>query len=355
MKQIKWAAAAGAICCLLLSGCGPEPAAETKPPLVKVIAAGETNSGMQDAVYSGTVAGRYEANLAFQVSGKIVSRSVDVGDRVSAGQVLMTIDSRDIDEQLLAAAGALDGARSSYELAKTNLARYQALYAEQAVSTLQLDQARNQFDVAASALRQAEAEYTVRKNQKEYTALVSDRNGVVRSLMAEAGQVAAAGTPVAVVVGEGDMEAVLSIPEQRYGQIQIGDTFAVRFWALPGVTVQGTVREKSPAAAAGMQTYTVRLTLVNPPPEVQLGMTVSADMGGAGRPAGLVIPVTALVDEGGRPSVWIVKEDNTVEKRAVETGVFGQDTVEIHSGLTAQDRIVVKGAKKLTAGQKVRT
>lgn len=81
-----------------MSGCGDEEAAETKPPLVKVqqVAAADVKS---EETYSGTVKGRYQTNLAFQVGGQIMSRNVDVGSFVRAGDVLMTINPRDVVQQ----------------------------------------------------------------------------------------------------------------------------------------------------------------------------------------------------------------------------------------------------------------
>lgn len=345
----------GILSCFLLWGCKTATETPEQPILVKTMTIGKDTGTKNEAIYSGTIGSRYETKLAFQVSGKVLSRTVDVGDRVQKGQVLMEIDSRDMDEQLRAAEGALDGARSSYELAKTNAARYETLYQSQAVSALQRDQAQNQLDMAASSLRQAESEYAVRLHQKQYTQLVSDRDGVVSAIMAEAGQVVSAGTPVAVVVGEGDLEAVISIPEQRYGQIQIGDVFPVSIWALPGTVIQGKVREKSPVTAEGLQTYTIRLTLLNPPPTVQLGMTIAVDMSKQEGSAVMAIPVTALWEAEGQPAVWVVTKDNTVEKRRVKTGSFGKDTVEITEGLVPGDTIITKGTNKVRAGQKVRT
>ena len=107
---------------LVLTGCGNKKEAETEAVLVKTMVVGETAKA-ESRKFSGTVHGYFESPLAFQVGGRITRRLVSSGDRVTAGQVLMTVDSKDASEQAAAAAGALNAAEAQYRLASSTMAR----------------------------------------------------------------------------------------------------------------------------------------------------------------------------------------------------------------------------------------
>ena len=136
----------------VLSGCGSDTA-EVQPPLVRTMTVGDASS--TETGYSGTVRGRYETRLAFQVGGQILSRNVDAGAHVRAGDVLMVIDARDVQQQANATGAGVAAARSRYELARTERARYEELYAAQAISAAMLDQYRTNERAAEAAYRQA--------------------------------------------------------------------------------------------------------------------------------------------------------------------------------------------------------
>ena len=122
----------------LFSGCGKEAAPEPKLPLVRTQTV-SVGSAAQSAEYSGSVHGRYEKNMAFQVGGQIIERSVQLGDRVSAGSVMMRIDPKDVAQKTAAADAQAEAAGAQLALAETNLARYRQLYAEAAIAAAVLD------------------------------------------------------------------------------------------------------------------------------------------------------------------------------------------------------------------------
>ena len=175
----------------------PQPVAAV--PYVRTVTAG-THSTQNYLVYPGEVRGRYESNLAFQVSGKIISRNVNLGDTVHAGDVLMQIDPRDVDENVNAARAGLASANANFLLASDNEKRYRSLLASGAVSQAVYDQYNTQLKAAQSTLEQAEAQLAAALNQLDYTRLVANNDGVISSITGEVGQVAAAGTPVATLV-----------------------------------------------------------------------------------------------------------------------------------------------------------
>ena len=133
-------------------------------PIVRTMTIGESIAD-SSTVYPGEVCGRYESQLAFQTAGRIASRLVNVGDRVHAGQILMTIDPKDVNQSVEAANAQLASAVANQKLAADNAARFNKLYAGGAVSEATRDQYNTQLEAANAALRQAQANANASGNQ----------------------------------------------------------------------------------------------------------------------------------------------------------------------------------------------
>lgn len=338
---------------LVFSGCGTTKETAAPAPLVKTMVIGSEGAG-EVQTFSGTVHGVYESPLAFQVGGRIMQRYVNAGDRVSAGQSLFKIDSKDAEEQVETARSSLNAASAQYDLANTTRERYQQLRNADAISALAMDQTQNQFDLAAAQLASAKSQLARAENNLGFTLLTSDRDGVVGSTMYEVGQVVAAGTPVALIVDDSSLDVHVSFTEKQYRDYSVGMPCTVTFWALPGLTVEGKVREIAAAPNTSTGTYDAKITLIDPPETVALGMTASVDFDRSGQSGHVMIPLTAMSTQPGQPAVWIIK-DGKVHLQQVETGRYGENTVEIISGLSKGDTIVTAGASKLSEGEEVRS
>jgi multidrug efflux system membrane fusion protein len=337
---------------LLLAGCSKAVTTKEGIPLVRSETVKINGSG-QIASYSGEVRGRYEAQLAFQVNGKIIKRNVDLGSRVSVGDVLMEIDARDIQQTVNISSAQVSSAESQLQLAKSNLERYRTLYDQGAISRAQLDQYQNSYEVAQAAVSQSSAQYTQGTNQLGYSALVADSAGVISSLSAEAGQVVSAGQSVLTLVKEGEREVEINVPENRVDELRKAEHIQVQFWALPNVTTEGNIREISPIADKISRTYKVRIHLMNPPSDINLGMTANVTVAGSNGQQVTYIPLSAIYQTGDIPNVWVITND-TVVLRPIKVGAFGDNKVQVLEGLQDGDVIVTAGVQKLYAGQKVR-
>lgn len=309
--------------------------------------------GAQGYTYSGEVRGRYESQLAFQVGGKIVKRYVKLGSIVNAGDVLMQIDAKDVQQTVNSSAAQVYSAESQVRLAESNLNRYKHLLEQGAISRAQYDQYVNAYDVATAGVRQAAAQYVQGANQLDYTLLRADKAGVVASIDAEMGQVVGAGQTVLTVVQAGEREIEISVPESRIEELQKAGPLKVTFWALPGVISDGSVREVSPMADKATRTFKVRVSLIQPPEAIKLGMTASVMLPGNNAGPAISIPLAAIYNVGDKAAVWVVDED-TLVLRLITIGNFGSDKVEVLSGLASGERIVTAGVHKLKEGQKVK-
>ncbi|MBU2700189.1 RND family efflux transporter MFP subunit [Sporomusaceae bacterium BoRhaA] len=339
--------------CLILAGCSKTATVVEKAPLVHSQVIKMDGIG-QSASYSGEVRGRYESPLAFQVAGKIIKRNVDLGSVVHPGDALMEIDPKDIEQNVNISSAQVSSAQSQLKLAENNLIRYKQLYEQDAISRAQLDQYQSAYDVAVAAVGQASAQYSQSGNQLGYSTLYANSNGVISSISAEAGQVVSAGQSVLTLVQDGEREIEISIPENRIEELRKAGKIEVAFWALPETTVEGIVREISPIADKVSRTYKVRISLVNPPQEIKLGMTATVTVAPSDSQKAAYIPLAALYQTGDIPNVWVINND-IVTLRPIKIGVFGDNKVNVLEGLQDGDRIVIAGVHKLQEGQRVRT
>ena len=310
--------------------------------LVKTMVVGETAKA-ESRKFSGTVHGYFESPLAFQVGGRITRRLVSSGDRVTAGQVLMTVDSKDASEQAAAAAGALNAAEAQYRLASSTMARYEKLHELQAISDLAMDQTKNQYELASAQLSQAQAALARAENNLGFTSLTADRDGVVGSTLYEVGQVVGAGTPVVLIVDDTKKDVHISFTEKQYGKYSVGLPCTVTFWAFPDLPLKGT----------STGTYDAKVTLIDAPSDVVVGMTAEVSFDDPQGNEQIMVPLSAMAAQSEQPAVWIVR-DHKVYLQKVETGQYGNDTVEIVSGLQKGDRVVTAGVQKLHEGEEVR-
>lgn len=312
------------------------------------------NASAQDYIYSGEVRGRFERQLAFQVGGKVTKRFIELGSTVRAGEVLMQIDSKDLQQTVNSSSAQVYSAESQLKLAKNNLSRYQQLYAQGAISRAQLDQYQNEYEVASASVQQTSAQLSQGVNQLNYSLLYADQPGIISSISVEAGQVVSAGQTILTIVQDGEREIEISVPENRIEELRKATQFKVAFWALPSTTVEGKVREIAPMADATTRTYKVRISLINPPQEIKLGMTAAVTISNAMQTASLTIPLSAVYQTDSSPQVWVIK-DNVVNLRSVQTGNFSGNQIQILAGLNPGETIVTAGVQKLRPGQKVRT
>lgn len=337
------------------AGCGKKEDTAARAPLVKSQQVSLSTAG-DTAAYAGSVRGRYETNLSFQVGGQILRRNVQLGDRVRAGDVLMVIDPKDVAQKANQGDAQVESARAQLALAQANLARYSQLYNEQAVAAAVLDQYQTNYDAAFAAYQQALAQAAQGHNSLSYTELVAGADGVISAVNAEAGQVVAAGQTVLTLVQTNELEVEINVPENHVQDVVAGRPVTISFWALGNTELNGSVREVSPIADSTARTYKVRISLVQPPANLSLGMTASVTIGGVApglTPSIVVLPLSAIYQTGSEPQVWIVGDDNTLSLKTVQVEAFGDDQVKV-KGLRDGDIVVTAGVHKLRDGQQVR-
>lgn len=325
---------------------------------VRPVRAIQINAAQQQvmAEYSGNIQARVESHLGFRVGGKIQTRQVDVGTLVKPGQILMQLDPQDLRLAQTQAEANFKAAKSNFELAEFEVKRYRELSKTGAVSQSSLDAKNTAFESAKANFEQAQAAYKGQSNQTTYANLVSDVEGVVTAINAEVGQVVTAGTPVVQVAKAGELEVVVGIPENNVEVIKHSTQVDVHLWANSKEVMAGKIRELSPVADASTRTFIARVSILNLTPKqtalVKLGMTASVKFALSTQGNFVKVPLTALYQEKGVTSVWIVEKD-IVKLVPVQVGGVSGNDVLLTSGLTSGQTLVTAGVHVLNPGQRV--
>ena len=334
---------------LALSACGNGEAPPPVAPKVLVQPAGASNPGV--TVYTGEIRARHEVDLSFRVGGKIAARLVDSGMPVKAGQTLARLDPADLLLSRQAAEAQVAAAESEFTTASAERSRYADLLGKRFVSQAAFDAKENAFRSAQARLEQARAQNRISGNQAGYGTLVAEHEGVITAVLADAGQVVSAGQPVFRLARPEEKEVAIAIPEGRLAELKAARQIAVNLWAQPDLVMAGEIRELAAAADPATRTYAARIRLVDPAPAAQLGMTARVILG-APSGATIVVPLTAVVDNGKGPQVWVVA-DGKVTIRPVEIATFREDGAAIASGLKTGEMVILTGQRRLADGQAV--
>lgn len=340
---------------LLLTACGGD-APPAQPPDIRPVRAEQVgfSSAATTSRYSGEVRARHETDLAFRVGGRVTRRAVELGALIKAGQVLATLDPEDYMLATRAARARLTAAEAEARLAQQDLQRFTELRAKNFIAQAELDRRRAAADAATAQVRQLRAEAARQGNQQDYTRLTAPHAGVITALNFEAGQVVAAGQPVARLARTGDPEIRIDVPENALDTLRKARTLTVRLWSAPDTHYVGQLRELSPVADTASRTYTARVQLAQPDAAVRLGMTATVEVSDTAE-SRLSVAQSALFRVNGQPQVWVVdRKTNKVAPRRVQIGALQGERADIVAGLAAGDWVVTAGVHKLAPGQQVR-
>ncbi len=356
----------------LLSGCqraAEAPAPEIRPVRAMTI---EKRDSSGIVALTGTVQAQTEINQSFRIDGRLVERTVDIGDNVKAGQLIARLDPQNEESALLSARAQLAAANAQMVEARSNFARMSELVVEDAVSRAQFEQAKALAQSAEAQVQAVQGQLNLAQNRLSYTRLVSDVAGVVTARGPQPGEVVSAGRMIIQVAREGARDAVFDVPAQIKDTapldpevtVALGKEskapptrqpdIAISLAINPAVTAKGRVREVSPRADPVTGTFAVRVRLIDPPPAMRLGSTVTGRIK-LDAVNGITIPAAALVRTEGKTAVWLFDaKTGTVALRNVAVGNSDAAMVQVASGLNNGDMVVTAGVQALRPGQKVR-
>ena len=328
-----------------------EKAPEIIRPVLSVVIEPQTS---QTFGFAGSVEPQFRADLAFRLLGRIVSRDVKVGDIVTKGTTIATLDPTALELAVQATKAELSNAEAQFANAAASEERQRQLLATANISQAAFDAAQQARKAAEAGVEKAKAALAKSQEQLGYARLFSDFDGVVTAVGAEVGQTVSPGQTVVSVARSDLRDAVVDIPDQLTGDLSAGTPFDIFLQSLPTIHTEAKLREIAPQAEGSTRTRRVRLTLTDPPQAFRLGSTVTATRVATVAPT-IELPLSALLEKNGGEKVWIVDEQtSSVSTRDIKVAAKGAATFIVAEGLEAGMRVVTAGVHSLVEGQKVK-
>jgi len=365
---------------LWLAGCSESPrevaSSKTPPVAVSVVPVAEQQ---WPSIYeaTGTVRARTSAVIAAKLLGYVREVKVQAGDRVREGQLLVTLDARDLDVNASKAEAALDevrssipeadnavaGAKASLDLAQATFNRMQELWNKKSISN-------QEFDESSAKLKSAQAAYEMARGRRaqldaqaarvqqdirsteiarSYAEITAPFAGVVIAKSVDPGAMAVPGAPLLTIEREGAYRLEASVEESRVAAIRVGQSVSVMLDGLDR-TLDARVSEIIPAVDAASRSYTVKIDLPSLP-ALRSGAFGRASFS-LGSRSPLTIPVGAVTARGQLQSV-VVAENGIAHTRLITSGQQSKDQVEVLSGLTAGEMVIFPVPSGLSDGAAV--
>ena len=367
---------------LALAGCA-KPAAQAQPA-IETVGGIRVGAAQREALpvlreASGTVASIRTAEIAARAMGTVQEVLAREGDAVKAGQLLVTLDERELAQNRSAARAALDeasaardaagrdvaAAEAQLDVAEKTLARFRSLREQNAVAPHEFDEVESRQKSAAAGVegarahqRQAEAAYQRRASEStaaetvlSYARIPAPFDGVIVRRGIEPGMMAAPGRPLLTVEDTSRYRLEVMLDAAQSSGLHRGAKIRVRLDAFSAKDMEGSVAELQPGADALSQTQRVRIDLP-PVPALRAGL-----FGRAWFPAGekqsITAPRAALVERGQLVGVYIVDSSGTARWRVITAGDALGDRVEVLSGLSDGDRLVLNPENRSLDGKRV--
>jgi multidrug efflux pump subunit AcrA (membrane-fusion protein) len=407
MAHLRWTASFMlAACLVILAACGKSADQSEKTAAAPVQIASAARASIQNIITADAVLYPFnQSTITPKVSAPVKQFFVHRGDRVSQGQLLATLENRDLAAAALEGKAMYDQAKANYQAtteaslpeeltkskqdvqaskqavdtAERQLESRQTLFKQGALARKMVEdaqvlaaQARSQYETALehlnalqnvgkqqqirAALAQVEAahaRYQGAEAQLGYSEIRSPISGVIADRPLYAGEMASAGSPLLTVMDVSKVVARANVPQNEASNLKIGDSATV---SLPNGTGDSTgkVIVVSPAADPNSTTVQVWVQVPNPGGKLKPGTSVRTSIVAGTLNDALLIPTAALLssDEGGE-SVFTVGPDSIAHEHKVEVGIRHGDQLQILSGLSAGDRVVTIGGLGLEDGAKV--
>lgn len=351
---------------LLLSGCSQSEEVVKESAITVNTAPAQIRDLAKSVLYTGTVRGQNEVYLMPKVLARVTGIHAQPGDTVRAGQTLITLDNTDFiagvkqAEALLALAQAgLQSNQIQAENARLNYERIQALHEAGAVSDQQLEASRAAYEAliagsAEASVAQAEAGLMAARNALNNCIITSPINGVVGTISLSLGDTANPSAVAAIVSNTSQLEVEVRVSETEVSYIQKGSPVDVVVRAVRDEPFLGEVKSISTVADPVKRNYPVKVSLPNTEGQIKSGMFAELTIDTMSKQGILTVPVGAVIPKGGQDIVYLVDGESRAQVAEVTTGIKNDQYIEIVSGLTAGQEVIVKGNTLVSDGTLVR-
>jgi len=332
-------------------------AVEVLNPYTKDIAISNTLSGKLSAIE--------DVMIMAEIPAKVTSVRVKIGDRVSEGDVLFTLDDENVRKQIEQAQAGYNLAAKNLEMqmeqiqnAKVNLERIEKLYNEGAVSKQQFEQAKlgaSEANVEAlkAQVNQAKVGLDQALSQLEKTVVKSPIDGFAAAINIQENEFATNSQPAMRIVNTDKLTVNLGVSEEIINKIREGQKVNVKVKVALDETIEGIVKAVSPVPDDRTQIYPVEIEIDNSSGIIKPGMFAEIIFNVEEVKDVLVVPSNSIIERNQNKFVYVV-ENNKAKIKEVKTGLDDGKVVEIKEGLSKDDKVIVKGQDFVEDGVEVR-
>jgi RND family efflux transporter MFP subunit len=298
-----------------------------------------------------------QAQLYARVSGYLKEWKVDMGAKVAAGEVLAEIDAPDLDQQILQAQADLSSAQANAALSVANLARGQSLIASASVSKLDLEQRSADASNKAGIVKSMRANLERLLALEKYKRIVAPFDGIVTARTTDVGALinaGAGGGPALFVVSDTRrLRAYVNVPQNYVPGIKVGTKARIVVPEYPGRSFPAVVEASAQSVEAASGTTRMQLVVDNASGELMTGAFANVSLDLASPEIALNVPASALIFDQDGLKVATVDGQNRVVLKAITIARDMGRTVEIGSGLAAEDRIIESPQDGIATGDEV--
>ncbi|WP_374505639.1 efflux RND transporter periplasmic adaptor subunit [Flavobacterium sp.] len=340
--------------------CGKEKQAVTnnEPAIaVQLSAVGATNSG-QFVTASGKIEAENSANLSTRMMGYVTKVHVKVGQHVNAGQLLVSINSSDLQAKKAQVEAAVLQATAGYNNAKKDYDRFANLFKQQSASQKELDDMTARYEMAKAGLEGAKQMRNEVQAQFSYSNITAPFSGEVTNTFVKEGDMANPGMPLVSVEGASRLQVTAMVAESDINNIHKGMPVTVLVKST-NTTMNGEVAELSLSAKNTGGQYLVKINLAKTSSKILSGMFVNVQFPiqnktqSTEKTTAVLVPQSALVHQGQLTGIYTVGTGNVAILRWLRTGKVMGDQVEVLSGLSTNEQYIVSAEGKLFNGAKI--
>lgn len=309
-------------------------------------------------VLPATVQALDEAPLYARVNGYIHAWYTDIGKHVRQGEVMATIDSPEVDHQLLRAKAVLTQSKSNLTLATTTAARYQELIKDNSVAQQEVDQNNQNFAAQQATVQAATADVLQLEQQQRYEKITAPFDGVVTQRKVNIGDLVNAGNSgtgaeLFRIARITTMRVFVSVPESYSQQISQGEAVELTLTSLPGKSMQGKVVRTDHAIDPATRTLLVEVDVPNASGVLMPGAygQVHFKLSSPSQP--ILVPSGTILFQAAGPQVAVVDNTSHVHLRKVTIGRDMGNAVEILSGIGPRDSLIANPPDFIVEGMAV--
>ena len=300
-----------------------------------------------------TLMGQIESPISARASGYLLRWTKDIGSAVKKGDLLAEISSPELEQQLNQAQASKQQLQSALSLAKITLDRWQALLDQKAVSQQEFDERRSNYEQALSNLNVAEANVLRLKELLSFTRIIAPFDGVITRRNVNIGDLIDAGSssskPLFILTQSQSLRAYVYVPQAYAKNIKEGQAVTFRLAEVPNRKFSAVVIRTARAIDPASRSLQVEISVPNPSGDLLPGSYIEVQVAAHHR-AGIVVPVNTLLLRGEGPRVAVVDAQGKVSLKAVELGKDFGAKVEVLSGVSTSDELVLNPSDNLSDG-----